>query len=288
VFGQHWTKYSGIHLGWFSNYDPEEACDCEGHNYAGAQSTNGHAAAVATTAKWHRIALIVIVPPTPTRPRWTYIVGTGKCTWFVATSGSEKHNRVALVCVNDQAHQQKLNILHEIYLVYCTHKLKKMKSRFPWNMTLLYCPRVYFEPLGCSFQASWPRYPRLRMWQRALDERLTLPLAMSQIISRHTPSSLNSTSPRHDDSTRSIRLMNRVVLIFKDPHGLIWPMIVPCRSGSQYLICWYAILSSLQVITRGLCIVAIMIWRIWDQTSVNHQPYYIYYYYDIYTKARIK
>jgi hypothetical protein len=28
-------------------------------------------------------------------------------------------------------HQQKLNLLHEIYLVYCTHKLKKMKSRFP-------------------------------------------------------------------------------------------------------------------------------------------------------------
>jgi hypothetical protein len=32
--------------------------------------------------------------------------------------------------MND-THQQKLNLLHQIYLVYCTHKLKKMKSRFP-------------------------------------------------------------------------------------------------------------------------------------------------------------
>ena len=34
-------------------------------------------------------------------------------------------------------HQQKLNLLHEICLVYCTHKLKRMKSRIPWNMALL-------------------------------------------------------------------------------------------------------------------------------------------------------
>ena len=47
VFGLHWTKYSGLHLGWITNCDPEEACECEGHNCAGAQSTIGHAAAAA-------------------------------------------------------------------------------------------------------------------------------------------------------------------------------------------------------------------------------------------------
>jgi len=123
-------------------------------------------------------------------------------------------------------HQQKLNLLHWIYWIYCTHKLKKMKSRFPWNMALLDCSRVFVESSQCCFQASWPVYPRLRMWQQALDELFTLPLAISQMISRHTPTSPNSISPRDDDSTRSIRLMKRVVLVFKDPHGLIWPMIV--------------------------------------------------------------
>ena len=135
-------------------------------------------------------------------------------------------------------HQQKLNLLHQIYLVYCTHKLKKMKSRFPWNMALLYCSRVFFESSRCCFQASRPVYPRLQMSQRALDERFTLPLAISQIISRHTPTSPNSISPRDDDSTRSIRLMKRVVLVFKDPHGLIWPMIVTMQK-------WFTIFNLL-------------------------------------------
>jgi len=71
------------------------------------------------------------------------------------------------------------------------------------------------------FQTSRPVYPRLRMSQRTLDERFTLPLALSKSISQRTPTSHNSISPRDDDSTRSIRLMKRVVLVFKDPHGLI-------------------------------------------------------------------
>jgi len=79
------------------------------------------------------------------------------------------------VCRKLKLHQQKLNLLHCFYLVYCTHKLKNMKSRFPWNMALLYCSRVFFESSRCCFQAPWPMYPRLRMWQRALEERFTLP-----------------------------------------------------------------------------------------------------------------
>jgi len=123
-------------------------------------------------------------------------------------------------------HQQKLNLLHQIYLVYGTHKVKKMKSRFPWNMALLFCSRVFFESSRCCFQASRPVYQPLRMWQRALDERFTLPFALSQTISWHTPTSPNSISPRDDDSTRSIHLVKHVVFVFKDPHGLIWPTIV--------------------------------------------------------------
>jgi len=58
--------------------------------------------------------------------------------------------------------------------------------------------------------------------------------------------------------------------------------------GSCYLICWYEIISSLLFVAGGLCIVAIMISRVCDQTSVNHPFYYIYYYYGTSTKARIK
>jgi hypothetical protein len=64
VFGPHWTRYTGAHS-WFP-CDPEELCDCEGHNCVGTQSTIGHAAAAATTAKSLGIPLIVVVPPTPT------------------------------------------------------------------------------------------------------------------------------------------------------------------------------------------------------------------------------
>ena len=64
VFGPHWTWYTGAHS-WF-HFDPEEPCDCEGHNCADTHSTIGHAAAAATTAKSLGIPLIVVVPPTPT------------------------------------------------------------------------------------------------------------------------------------------------------------------------------------------------------------------------------
>jgi len=64
VFGPHWTMYSGAHS-WFPR-DPEEPCDCEGHNCAGTHSTIGYAAAAATTAKSLVIQLIVVVPPTLT------------------------------------------------------------------------------------------------------------------------------------------------------------------------------------------------------------------------------
>jgi len=32
----HWTMYPGVHLQWFTNCEPEERCDCEGHNCVGA------------------------------------------------------------------------------------------------------------------------------------------------------------------------------------------------------------------------------------------------------------
>ena len=66
VFGQHWTKYQGLHWGLLTDCDPKEPCDCEGHNCVGAQSTIGHAAAAAITAQSLAIPLIVIVPPSPT------------------------------------------------------------------------------------------------------------------------------------------------------------------------------------------------------------------------------
>jgi len=93
-------------------------------------------------------------------------------------------------------------------------------------MALLYCSRVFFESSQCCFQASRPVYASLQMWPRALDERFKLPLPLSQIISWYTPRSPNSISPRDDDGTSSIRSKKCVVLVFKDPHGLIWPMTV--------------------------------------------------------------
>jgi len=66
VFGPHWTDCRGLHWGLLTNCDSEEICDCEGHNWVGAQSTIWHAAAAATTAKSLGIPLMVIVPPSPT------------------------------------------------------------------------------------------------------------------------------------------------------------------------------------------------------------------------------
>jgi len=113
-----------------------------------------------------------------------------------------------------------------------------MKLRVPWNMAVLYCSRVFFESSRCCFQASRPVYPLLRMWQRALDERFRLLLSISQIIPRHTPTSPDLISPRDDDSTHSIRSMKPVVLVFKDAHGSMWPMIVTMQK-------WFTILNLL-------------------------------------------
>jgi len=105
-------------------------------------------------------------------------------------------------------------------------------------MTLLYYPSMFFESSQCCFQVSQPVYPLLRMWQRALDEMFTLHVAISQIISQHTPTSPNSIRPRYNHSTSSIHSMKRVVVVFNDPHGLIWPMIVTMQK-------WFMILNLL-------------------------------------------
>jgi len=134
-------------------------------------------------------------------------------------------------------HQEKLNFLHWSWLVYCTHKLKKMKSRFPGNMALLNYSGVFFEWSWWCFQVSRPVYPLLRMWQSALDEWFTLPLAISRIISRYTPTSPNWICPCNGHSTRSIRWMERVVVFFKDPRCVIRPKIVTLRK-------WFTICNS--------------------------------------------
>jgi len=105
-------------------------------------------------------------------------------------------------------------------------------------MALLNCSRVFFELRRCWIQLSWQVYPRLGMWQRALEERFTCPLPVSKIISRHTPTWPNCVCPRHDDSTRFIHLMKHVVLLFKDPHGIIGPMIVTMQK-------WFTIFNLL-------------------------------------------
>ena len=91
--------------------------------------------------------------------------------------------------------------------------------------------------------------------------------------------------------SRYICLMKRVVLVFNDPHGIIWPMIVTMQK-------WFTIFNLLiQDLTLpcscstdvgGLCIVAIVISCVWNQTSVNNQLNFIYYYHDISMKPIIK
>jgi len=66
VFGQHFIKYKGLKVGLITDCDPNKVCDCEGHNCVGEQSTVGHTAAAATTAKSLGVPLMVVVPPTPT------------------------------------------------------------------------------------------------------------------------------------------------------------------------------------------------------------------------------
>jgi len=96
-------------------------------------------------------------------------------------------------------------------------------------------PRLQLYPYAAGHwhmrpDTSRPVYPRLQMWQCPLDEPFTLCLARSQINSRHTPMLPNLITPRNDDSTCSIRSMKHVVLVFKDSHGWIWPMIVTMQT----------------------------------------------------------
>jgi len=95
-----------------------------------------------------------------------------------------------------------------------------MKLRFPWNMALLWCSWVFFELSLCFFPLSWPVYPLVLMWLRALDEWFTIHLAISQIISSHTPTLPNSIDPRDDDSTHSVRVVKPVVCEFDDSSWL--------------------------------------------------------------------
>jgi len=120
----------------------------------------------------------------------------------------------------------KLNFLQSIYLVYCTHKLKTVKSRFPRSISLLYCSRLFFELLRYWFEASWPGHQLLPMWEWSLDEQFTILLPISQFISLHTCCSPNLIPFCIDNSTDSIHFIKPVVYVFKDPHGLIWPMIL--------------------------------------------------------------
>jgi len=76
------------------------------------------------------------------------------------------------------------------------------------------------------------------------------------------------------------------------PHGLIWPMIVTMQKKLFTIFNLFiqdgSVASSCSTVTGGLYIIAIMISQAWDQTSVSHQFHYIYYYYDLSTKPRIK
>jgi len=158
-------------------------------------------------------------------------------------------------------------------------------------MALLQRFRVFFDLLRGCFQASQLVYTLLRMWHWALDEQFALSLAISQIISRHTPTLPNSICPHDDESTHSVRLMQHAVVAFKDPHGFNWPMIVNMQKWFMifnFLIQKCLVPCGCSTVVGGVCIIAIMISRICDQTSVDNQSNYIYYYYDISTKNRIK
>jgi len=129
------------------------------------------------------------------------------------------------------------------------------------------------------------------MWQWSLDEWFKIPFASSQSIPQHTPKSHNSICPHDADSAHFACSMKRVVLVFQDPHGLIWAMIFTMQKWftiSNLLIQNHSVPCSCSTVAVGLCIITIIISLIWDQTSVNHQFYYIYCCYDISTKPRIK
>jgi len=151
--------------------------------------------------------------------------------------------------------------------VYCTHKFKKIKSRIPRNVALLQPSRVFVGLLQWYYQVSPIGYPLLRLRQWALEQWFTFPLGLSTILSLHTTTSPNLICPGYDDSTRSVRLMKYVVVVFKDPHGWIWPMIVTMQKWLRIcnlLIQDRLVTCSCSTVTGELCIIVIMISRVWD------------------------
>jgi len=85
--------------------------------------------------------------------------------------------------------------------------------------------------------------------------------------------------------------MNRVVLVFKDPLRLNLSNVVTVQKW--FTICNLSIENHLvdcsySYITGNLSIILILISSVWDQTLVNRQFQYIYYYYNTSTQCRMK
>jgi len=150
---------------------------------------------------------------------------------------------------------------------------------------------VFFELSWWCFEWSQPVYPLLRLWHRALDEWFIHPLAISWIISWHTPTSPHVIHPCDDDITHPVCLMKHVVHVFKDSSRLNLTNDSYNAEVIQIfnlLIHDHSVPNSGSTITGELCIMAIMISPGWDQTSVNRHFYYIFYLYDISMKPRMR
>jgi len=139
-------------------------------------------------------------------------------------------------------------------------------------MALVYSCRVFSESSQCCFQASRAVYPHLRMWQWVLDEWFRIPLAISQIISCQTPWSPNAICACDDDSTRSIRSMKSVVLVFKHSHGLIWPMIV---TKQMWFMIFTLLIQDCQYLGVQLSWEGYKSWRLWFHAFETRLQYMI-------------
>jgi len=116
-------------------------------------------------------------------------------------------------------------------------------------------------------------------------------LSQNDKSSQRTPSSPSWNCPRDDSSTCSLRVIKSLVLVFKYPHGWIWPMIVTMQKWFKIftlLILHHPAASWCSTVSRELCIIAIMCSVGCDQTSPSHQFYYIDYYSDISMNPRMK
>ena len=72
-------------------------------------------------------------------------------------------------------------------------------------------------------------------------------------------------------------------LFLKIPNWLFWLLIVTMQKWfkiSNVMIQDDSVAYRCSTIVGGLCIIAIIISHIWDQTWVNHQFHFIYYYYE--------